>query len=152
MRKNKKNNVGKTNKPQKQSVGNSKSNVGKVYRGKTKYIDTETKEERDYAVIRESPRGVSVAKVKSIKRFDENGKNADRALVEINYERYGLPKRTGIDFQVFSQNRMSGKPLRIDDKKVFPEEKERYTLSNRDRDKALYHTGTKKRNKGKKKR
>ena len=139
-------------KPPKKTADKNKSNVGKVYRGKTKYIDKETKEERDYAVVRESPRGISVAKVKSIKKFDENGKNADKALTEINHERYGLPKRTGVDFQLFSTNRMSGKPLRIDDKKVFPEDKERYTLSNRDRDKAIYHTGAKKRNKSKKKR
>ena len=128
-----------------------KSNVGKVYRGKTKYIDREPKEERNYVVVRENTRGVSVAKLKSIKKLDESGKNADKALAEINHERYDLPKRTGVDFQMFDRNRMSGKPLRVDDKKVFPEGKERFILSNRDRDKVIYHTGTKKRNKSKKK-
>ena len=119
--------------------------VGKVYRGKTKYIDKKPKDERNYVVIREDPRGVSVAKLKSVKKFDENGKNADKALVEINHERYGLPNRTGVDFQRFDTNRMSGKPLRVEDKKIFPEGKERFTLSNNDTDRVLHHTGVKKR-------
>ena len=119
--------------------------VGKVYRGKTKYIDKEPKDERNYVVIREDPRGVSVAKLKSVKKFDENGKNADKALVEINHERYGLPNRTGVDFQRFDTNRMSGKPLRVEDKKIFHEGKERFTLSNNDTDRVLHHTGVKKR-------
>lgn len=131
---------------------NDKKNIGKVFRGETKYIDREPKKQRNYVVVDESKRGVSVSKLKSIKQFDENSKNADKALVEINYERYGLPKRTGVDFQRFDKNRMSGKPLRVEDKKVFPEGKERFTLSNRDRDKALFHTGAKKRNQDKKKR
>lgn len=125
------------------------TNVGKVYRGQTKYIDPEPKLERNYLVIRENGRNVTVSKLKSIKKLDENGKNADPALVEINYARYGLTKRTGVDFQRFDKNRMSGKPLQLSDKKAFPEQKERFTLSNRDRDKAIYHTGVKKRNKRK---
>ena len=84
------------NKPKKEH-----GNVGKVYRGRTKYIDPETKHERNYVVVRDKNNYVSVAKLKSIKKFDENGKNADRALVEINATRYGLQKRTGVDFQVF---------------------------------------------------
>ena len=123
------------------------TNVGKVYRGRTKYIDPETKLERDYVVVRDNGRNVTVSKLKSIKKFDENGKNADPALVEINHERYGLPKRTGVDYQRFDKNRMSGKRLTLEDKQVFPEEKERFTLSNKDRDKATFHTGARKRKK-----
>ncbi len=129
----------------------TKSNVGKVYRGETKYIDKETKKQRDYVVVKERDKNVTVAKLKSIKQFDENGKNADPALVEINHERYNLPNRTGVDFQRFDKNRMSGKPLNIDDKDVFPEGKERFTFSRKDTDKALYHTKVKKRNKQKNK-
>lgn len=90
--------------------------------------------------IRDKNNYVSVAKLKSIKKFDENGKNADRALVEINATRYGLQKRTGIDFQVFNKNRMSGKPLRLSDKKVFPEGKERFKLGSHDTARAIRHT------------
>lgn len=126
------------------------TNVGKVYRGTTKYIDKETKPERNYVVVLDDGKRVSVAKLKSIKIFDENGKNADKALIEINATRYGLTKRTGVDFQVFSNNRMSGKPLTINDKKVFPENQPRFTLGSHDLNRTLIHTGKKPRSKKKK--
>lgn len=116
-------------------------NVGKVYRGKTKYIDKETKPERNYVVVVDDGKNVSVAKLKSIKIFDTDGKNADKALVEINATRYGLEKRTGVDFQTFDKNRMSGKPLNVEDKEVFPEEKERFKLGSHDTHNVLVHTG-----------
>lgn len=118
----------------------SKQNVGKVYRGKTKYIDKETKDERNYVVVLDDGKNVSVAKLKSIKIFDNNGKNADKALVEINATRYGLEKRTGVDFERFSKNRMSGKPLSLKDKKAFPEQKERFKLNSKDKHNVLVHT------------
>ncbi|MDE6401237.1 MAG: hypothetical protein K2L54_01345 [Clostridiales bacterium] len=127
------------------------SNVGKVYRGETKYIDKEPKKQRDYVVVHDGKRGIIVSKLKTIKKIDEDGKNVDKALVEINHERYGLPNRTGVDYERFDKNRMSGKPLCIEDKDVFPEDSERFTLSNRDRDHALIHTGVKKPNRRKKK-
>ena len=43
----------------------------------------------------------------------------DPALIELNYNKYGLEKRTGVDFQRFSKNRRSGKPLSLSDKRVF---------------------------------
>lgn len=135
MDKKKKTVFGNKPKPRRES-----GNVGKVYRGRTKYIDPETKHERNYVVVRDKNNYVSVAKLKSIKKFDENGKNADRALVEINETRYGLQKRTGVDFQVFNKNRMSGKPLTLSDKKVFPEEKERFKLGSHDTARAIRHT------------
>ena len=120
-----------------------KNNVGKVYRGVTKYIDKETKHQRNYVIVSDKNDKVSVAKLKSIKKFDSQGRNADKALVEINSARYGLPKRTGVDFQVFSQNRMSNKPLSLSDKKVFPENNERFSLGSRDLHRSLLHTGRK---------
>lgn len=85
---------------------------------------------------------IKVSKLKSIKIFDENGKNADKALIEINASRYGLTQRTGVDFEKFDKNRMSGKPLTLDDKKVFPEGKERFKLGSHDLNRALIHTDT----------
>lgn len=113
--------------------------VGKVYRGETKYIDREPKKQRDYVVVRERGKNVTVAKLKSIKQFDEDGKNADPHLVEINHERYGLLKRTGVDSQRFNKNRMSGKPLELEDKDVFPEGKERFTLGSHDKARVIRH-------------
>ena len=120
------------------------SNVGKVYRGKTKYIDPDTKPERNYVVLKDDGKNVSVAKLKSIKSFDENGRNADKGLVEINSERYGLKKRTGVDFQRFSKNRISNKPLALKDKNVFPKDKEEFKLGSHDLSRALRHTKPKK--------
>lgn len=115
-----------------------KSNVGKVYRGRTKYIDTETKLERNYVVVRDNGEHVSVAKLKSVK------KECDPALLEIDYLKYGLTQRTGIDYQRFSKNRMSKKPLALSDKRVFPEQKEKFKLSSKDTYRAIHHTQKKK--------
>ena len=125
-------------------MANKASNVGKVFRGNTKYIDRETKPQRNYVVVVDNGKNISVAKLKSIKIFDENGRNADKALLEINATRYGLQKRTGVDFQKFGKNRMSGKSLRLDDKDVFPEGKERFQLGSHDLSRVLRHTRTKK--------
>ena len=114
------------------------SNVGKVYRGRTKYIDPETKPERNYVVVKEKQPYVTVAKLKSIKK--EN----DPALHEIDKKKYGLEKRTGVDFQRFSKNRMTRKELSLFDKDVFPEERERFKLSSHDTHDVILHTGKKK--------
>lgn len=110
------------------------SNVGKVYRGRTKYIDPENKLERNYVVVKEKMPYVTVAKLKSIKK--EN----DPALHEINKDKYGLEKRTGVDYQRFSKNRMSGKKLTLFDQEVFPEDKERFRLDRKDIHQAVVHT------------
>ena len=111
-----------------------------MHRGNTKFIDKESKLHRNYVVVKEKNGSVSVAKLKSIKQFDENGKNADKALYEINQQKYGLNKRTGVDFQRFSKNRMSNKPLKLSDKRVFPEQKERFKLSSHDTHNVIKHT------------
>lgn len=131
---------------------NKGGNVGKVYRGRTKYIDVEMKPERDYVVVIDDGERVKVAKLKSIKIFDENGKNADKALVEINSERYGLKVRTGVDYQKFDKNRMSKQRLRLSDKRVFPEQKERFSLNSKDKHNVLIHTKAIQKPKNKKKR
>ncbi|MBE6644305.1 MAG: hypothetical protein E7612_02860 [Ruminococcaceae bacterium] len=125
-------------------ANSSEKRVGNVYRGRTKYIDSENKLERNYVVLKDSSKGIAVAKLKSIKKFDSNGKNADKALQEINHSRYGLPKRTGVDFQKFSKNRMTKKPLKLEDKKVFPEKSARFKLSSHDLSRVLRHTKIKK--------
>ena len=131
---------GRAVKPAKRTSEQIESNVGKVYRGRTKYIDKETKQERNYVVVIDDGKSVSVAKLKSIKIFDENNRNADKALVEINATRYGLKRRTGVDFERFSKNRMSKQSLKLSDKRVFPEGKEEFKLNSKDKHNVLVHT------------
>ena len=94
--------------------------------------------------MKDNGKRVAVAKLKSIKNFDENGRNADRMLVEINAGKYGLEKRTEVDYQIFRKNRLSGKNLSLKDKEVFPEDKERFKLSSHDTHRAIVHTTKKK--------
>lgn len=108
------------------------SNIGKVYKARTQYIDKDTKRTRSYVVRDEVNGKVKVSKLKSIKQFDESGKNIDPHLTEINHTRYGLEKRTGVDNQVFSQNRITKKPLMLSDKKVFFKQEEEFTLGSHD--------------------
>ncbi len=127
----------------------AESKVGEIWRGETKYIDPEPKKQRDFVIVTDNGKTQTVSKVKSIKVFDENGKNADNALIEINATRYGLTVRSGIDSEVFHQNRMSKNPLTVSDKRVFPDGKPRAKLGSHDKNKLLYHTGRKKPNKKK---
>lgn len=121
----------------------TKSNIGKVYRGRAKYIDPETKRERNYVVVRDNGKSVSVAKLTSIKKFDERGRNTDPTIMQINHSRYGLEKPTGVYYRRYSKNRMSDKPLNLSDKRVFPEAKERFKLGSHDLYKVLTHTKSK---------
>lgn len=130
----------KATKPNKDNV------VGYVFVGKTKYIDIEPKLSRRYLVLQQKGKNVTISKIKSIKQFDENGKNADPYLVEINQNYAGLTKRSGVDKSLFDKNRMTHKPLSITDKKVFNSEPE-FCVSGRDLKKAQIHTGIKKYNK-----
>ena len=43
------------------------SNLGNVYRAETKYIDPDTKKQRNYVVVKDNGKNVSVSKLKSIK-------------------------------------------------------------------------------------
>lgn len=108
------------------------SNIGKVYKARTQYIDKDTKRTRRYLIRDEVNGNVKVSKLKSIKLFDGSGKNKDPHLTEINHTRYGLEKRTGVDSQVFSRNRITKKPLMISDRKVFFKGEEEFTLGSHD--------------------
>ena len=117
------------------------SNVGKVYRGETKYIDPEPKKQRNYVVVRDNGKYVSVSKLKSFK------KESDSSLYELSRDKYGLEKRTGVDFQRYSRNRMSKQPLSLADKRAFPEGRERFKLSSHDTHRVVIHTQPKKKKK-----
>ena len=110
----------KPRKSETKTVGKAKDRKREVYRGVTKYIDPETKRTRRYVILKDNQRGVTVAKLKSIKSFDSKGKNTDPDLLQINHKKYNLEKETGVYYFRFSENRLKKKPLRLSDKDVFP--------------------------------
>lgn len=112
--------------------------VGGVYRGRTKYIDPEPKLERNYVAVKAKGNKVSVVKMKSYK------KDVDPDLVEISQKKYGLKMRTGVDHEVFSKNRMSGKDLKITDRDAFPKGAPEFRLSSHDTHRVLEHIKTEK--------
>ncbi|MCM1043676.1 MAG: hypothetical protein NC350_05710 [Corallococcus sp.] len=114
--------------------------IGEIHRGNTKYIDKEPKPQRNYVVVNDNEGNITVAKVKTIRKFDANGKNADPHLQEINREKYGLENRSGVDSETFNRNSMTHNTLRLTDKDVFPEQKPRAKLSSHDSHRVLEHT------------
>ena len=97
------------------------------------------------ATLEITEKGFSVISASGMcRKFDDKGKNADKALLEINHARYGLPNRTGVDFQKFNKNRMSKKDLSLSDKDVFPNQKELFKLGSHDLSRTLRHTKVKK--------
>lgn len=48
-----------------------------------------------------------------------------------------------MNFQRFSKNRMSNRPLNLKDKDVFPEDRERFKLGSHDTARVLRHTNNK---------
>ena len=107
--------------------------VGGVYRGRTKYIDPEPKLERNYVAVRANGNKVSVVKMKSYK------KDVDPHLIEIDQKKYGLEKRTGVDHEMFSKNRMSGKDLEITDRDAFPKGSPEFRLTSHDTYRVVRH-------------
>ena len=99
-----------------------------------------------YVIVDQRGKKVAVAKLKGIKKFSPEGKNADKSLVEINFTRYGLTKRTGVDYQVFRVNRIKGNLLQITDNDVFPagEDNPEFKLGSHDLARSLRHTRIKK--------
>lgn len=59
------------------------SYVGNVYRAVTQFIDKDDKKTRLYVIVDQKGKRVAVAKLKGIKKFLPDGKNADKALVSI---------------------------------------------------------------------
>ena len=97
-------------------MNNQKSNVGKVYRGLTKHIDPEPKRTRRYVIVKDNGKNIAVSKVKSIKKFDSQNRNADCHLLEIDINYPGLSKRTGVDRNVFRYDKQTKRKLTLNNK------------------------------------
>ena len=97
-------------------MNSQKNYVGGVYRGLTKHIDPEPKQTRRYVVVKDNGKNIAVSKIKSIKKFDINKKNADKHLVEIDSNYPNLTKRSGVDKDVFRYDKQTKKKLKMDKK------------------------------------
>lgn len=83
---------------------------------------------------------------KTSKRYNEkqaylNNYTVYVKISALTHTAWGLSKRTGVDYQTFNKNRMSGKPLTMKDRKVFPEGKEWFSLGSHDLARTLRHVG-----------
>lgn len=94
-----------------------------------------------HVAVAEDGKHISVCKLKTIRKYDESGRNADHALVGINSTRYGVAKPNGSRFSGFSKNRQSKKALELEDRDVFPEGEARFTFGSHDKHNALLHVG-----------
>ena len=111
--------------------------LGNVYWANSQKIDnSDWKRRRQYAVVRDNGKNVSVSKIRG---FNGNKKNDER-LYELSKDKYHLSKRSGVDKKVYSQRVDNHKSLRLEDNEVF-DKKPSYKLSSHDIHRVLKHTG-----------
>lgn len=115
-------------------------NIGKVFYGKTKYIEKDTKPRRRYVIVNENESDIKVAKMKTIKKINSKGENIDYFLIEIDSTKYkGLTNRTGVDSNVFSKNRVTKQNLHLGKTNGVFDDKEQFMLDDTDYEKVDRH-------------
>ena len=120
--------------------------LGEVYWAKSQKIDTfDTKKRRQYVVIKDNGKYVSVVKIRG---FNENIRNEER-LYELDIKKYPLAKRCGIDKKIYNQRVDNRKLLRLEDNEVFDKSLV-FKLSSHDTHRAINHSCYNKQKKGKK--
>ncbi len=111
--------------------------TGHVYWANSKKIDRDDKKERrQYVVVRDDEKFVSVSKIRG---YNDNAKNADR-LYKLDKTKYPLTKASGVDRKVYKKRSDNGRLLRLDDKSVF-DSKSSFKLSSHDTYRVRKHTG-----------
>lgn len=111
-----------------------KNNEGKVYWGKTRYIDYDIKPRRQFLVVKDDGKNVKVAKLTSL---DEKKKQDKRFLQIKKYPE--LKKDTGVYKSLYGKNRVSGEKLSLNDKyKVF-DKKESFSIDDEDLNRVNSH-------------
>ena len=119
-----------------------------MYYGKTSYIDNDTRPRRRYVVVSDNGENVKVSKLKTIKKFDSDGNNADYYLQEIDKSKYPkLKERTGVDSQVYNKNRRTKEKLTLNKGNGVFDDKPDFELDDTDITKVKQHVkfrGTKK--------
>ena len=129
-----------------------KNNEGKVYYGKTRFIDTDNKPRRRFVVTKDEDGYISVAKVGSLKFYDKDGNNLNPAFVEIKSTYKGLTKRTGVFNREYSKNRKTKERLNLRKGNGVFDGKELFELDDEDFNKVDLHIKNAKTNYRKKRR
>lgn len=112
-----------------------KKRLGQIYWANSRKIDKfDQKERRQYAVSKDNGLYIKVVKVRG---YNENLKNNDR-LFELDTEKYGLKKRSGIDYKEYSFRSDNRKLLNLEDREVF-DNYPSIRLSSHDTHKMLSH-------------
>ncbi|MDR2047185.1 MAG: hypothetical protein LBP79_04745 [Clostridiales bacterium] len=125
-------------------------NEGKVYYGKTRFIDRDSKPRRRFVVTKDTGVNVEVAKLTSIKELDVNNENSRKNVAEIKSTYKGLTRRTGVFERVYNRNRVTKEKLRLDKGNGVFDDKFEFELDDEDFDKVLKHVKKAKRHKKKK--
>ncbi len=119
------------------SFGSGKKRTGNVYYANSRKIDaTDEKPRRQYVVVRDSGKYVSVSKIRGL---NSNEKNSER-LYMLDKNKYPLTKESGVDNYVYSRRSDNSRWLKLDDKEVFDIEKS-FKLTSHDTHNVLVHTG-----------
>ena len=137
-------------KAEKPAARAKKGNEGKVYYGKTRYIDRDTKPRRRFVVVIDHGENVSVSKLTSIKQVDETGKNIKETVVEIKPAYKGLKQRTGVFNRVYNRNRVSKEKLKLGKGNGVFDEKPEFEIDDEDFKKVDEHIKKAKRDRKKK--
>lgn len=104
-----------------------KNNEGKVYWGKTRYIDYDKKPRRQFLIVKDDGKNIKVAKLTSL---NDKKKNDERFLQIKKYPE--LKKDTGVYKSLYGRNRISGEKLSLNDKDKVFDRKECFSIDDED--------------------
>ncbi len=125
----------------------AKKRTGNVYWANSIKIDaTDKKPRRQYVVVRDSGKYVSVSKIRGV---NANEKNSER-LYKLDKNKYPLTKDSGVDKKIYSRRSDNCRPLKLEDRQVFDTDSS-FKLSSHDTYRVLAHVGNKQNKKGRRK-
>lgn len=116
-----------------------KGNEGKVFYGKTKFIEPDTKPRRRFVVVKDNGLNVKVSKLNSMKMDMKGNFIQDKHKIEIDRNYTGLTKRTVVDDKVFSKNRKTKEKLYLGKNNGVFDEMEEFIVSDYDMERIHNH-------------
>ena len=123
------------------------NNLGKVVWGKTRFIENDTKPRRRYVVTKDNGYNIGVSKINSVKQDKFGNYIVDNKKIELQGSYSGIPKRSAVDYKVFTKNRKTKEKLSLSKGNGVFDEKEVCVLDDNDLARVVnhvrYRTGTK---------